>query len=108
MGKSEDGEDFEIQIPNFEAYYGNGSGGVTENFTNSEVKVYPNPVSAGSNAYVDVEGNASISIFNISGAKVMELNCQNKAGIPTEGLNGIYILQISNEQGTKIAKLIVK
>ena len=108
MGKSEDGEDFEIQIPNFEAYYGNGSGGVTENFTNPEVKVYPNPVSAGSNAYVDLEGNASISIFNISGAKVMELNCQNKAGIPTEGLNGIYILQISNEQGTKIAKLIVK
>ena len=110
MGKSEDGEDFEIQIPNFEAYYGNGSGGVTENFTNSEVKVYPNPVSAGRFRIELPNNNEICSVYMWDEVGTMVFNRRFLGSIFDVNVenfqSGMYIIKIVVGDNVYVSKVI--
>ena len=109
MSASASGEEFEILIPKFEACYVEESGGIEESTISSDVvKVYPNPVLAGNEVRISVDGNATVSIYSISGVKVMDFVCQGEASIPTDGMKGIYIIKVDTENGVKTAKLVVK
>ena len=108
MGASAKGEEFEIQIPAFEACY-TKQGGITNAVAeNQTVKVYPNPVKAGESVSIAVEGQATVSIYSLNGAKVAELNCNGEASIPTDGMNGMYIIKVTSDNSVKIAKLMVR
>ena len=108
MGASAKGEKFEIQIPAFEACY-TKQGGITNAVAeNQTVKVYPNPVKAGESVSIAVEGQATVSIYSLNGAKVAELNCNGEASIPTDGMNGMYIIKVTSDNSVKIAKLMVR
>ena len=108
MGASAKGEEFEIQIPAFEACY-TKQGGITNAVADSQtVKVYPNPVKAGESVSIAVEGQATVSIYSLNGAKVAELNCNGEASIPTDGMNGMYIIKVTSDNSVKIAKLMVR
>ncbi len=110
MGKSEDGEDFEIQIPNFEAYYGNGSGGVTENFTNPEVKVYPNPVSAGRFRIELPNNNEICSVYMWDEVGTMVFNRRFLGSIFDVNVenfqSGMYIIKIVVGDNVYVSKVI--
>ena len=108
MGASAKGEEFEIQIPAFEACY-TKQGGITNAVAeNQTVKVYPNPVKAGESVSIAVEGQATVSIYSLNGAKVAELNCNGEASIPTDRMNGMYIIKVTSDNSVKIAKLMVR
>ena len=108
LGASAKGEEFEIQIPAFEACY-TKQGGITNAVAeNQTVKVYPNPVKAGESVSIAVEGQATVSIYSLNGAKVAELNCNGEASIPTDGMNGMYIIKVTSDNSVKIAKLMVR
>ena len=108
LGASAKGEEFEIEIPAFEACY-TKQGGITNAVAeNQTVKVYPNPVKAGESVSIAVEGQATVSIYSLNGAKVAELNCNGEASIPTDGMNGMYIIKVTSDNSVKIAKLMVR
>jgi len=69
-----------------------------EEITNSKIKLYPNP--SDGQFYIDgLEGDADISVFNVSGKKLHEFENVNGKIDVSDLVNGIYFIQITTEKG---------
>jgi hypothetical protein len=69
--------------------------------------VYPNPVTQGNSLYLNETG--SLTIFTLQGSEILNKEIHGAAHISTAALEaGSYILRLSNADGIKQAKLIVK
>ena len=80
--------------------------GTSEKSFKNEVKLYPNPVSAGEMVTVDANVK-SLEIYNSVGQRVKSADA---AKVLTQGLEkGLYIIKTTNDKGEKqSSKLIVK
>ena len=109
MGASAKGEAFEIHVPAFEACYDSNYGSVsTIEPDGNTATIYPNPVNSGETVSINVDGEANVSVYSISGATIFSAKCRSNASIPTDGMNGMYIIKVNYSDNTKTAKLIVK
>ena len=108
MGASAKGEEFEIQIPAFEACY-TKQGGITNAVAeNQTVKVYPNPVKAGESVNISVEKGSIISLYTTNGSLIRKFNASDNTELDTEGLEkGIYILKTAQTNGYSTNKIII-
>jgi glucose/arabinose dehydrogenase len=82
----------------------------TENFTNSEVAIIPNPASDRLRISINNSLITKITILDLKGSVVMtESNLSNSEKfIPIHSLNsGIYIVKINSDNGQSIIKKIV-
>lgn len=85
----------------WEAQYFTGNVGITQNYINSEISIFPNPA----NQYLIINGldaniQNKINIYNLEGKLVLtgESENKNQIKINTEKLkSGVYILKISNK-----------
>ena len=78
---------------------------VNENISN--VSLYPNPT----NGLLNIEGQGSmhISISNLLGQKVLELNAEGNSSIDLSGYGqGIYLVRIVTENGVSLQKVNVR
>ena len=111
MALPEKGVENEILIPTFEQYYGEPSG-IENIFDNKPdvLKLYPNPVEAGAEVNLDIQDDAIVSVYSLSGALVTEVNVEaGNAAISTEGFkSGIYLVRVVTDEVASVAKLIVK
>lgn len=100
----------EILIPTFEQYYGEPSG--VETIVNKTVKldIYPNPVESGASVNIQVEDDAQVGVYAMSGTLMSQMDVQaGCAEISTAGFApGLYIVRVVTENTTSVAKLIVK
>ncbi len=109
LGASAKNTDFEIQVPGFEAVYGEGGGSVSEVTLGNAVKVFPNPIKAGEAFMVAAEGKGVISIYSLSGAMVKQAAFNGSAAISSDGMQaGMYLVRVNTANGVNAAKLIVK
>lgn len=80
--------------------------GVSE-FSADQIQVYPNPA----NEVVNISGisNATIDLFDISGKLMRSVQVMNGSSqLDLKGLNsGIYLMRISNDQGSVTKRLMV-
>ena len=66
-------------------------------------------VSNGSIVIEKIEGNANIRIFDIMGRHIMGTNATGNANIPVETMStGMYIIQMSDDNGVKVQKIIIE
>ena len=112
LGASAKGEDFEIQIPAFEACY-TKQGGITSTVTDSRtVKVYPNPVVGGQFTValpVD-KGICHVGIYNNAGLMVSNGKYEGCIfTVSAEHLQaGIYYVRVVTENDVYVSKIIIK
>lgn len=81
-------------------------------------RTYPNPARKGSQISIEVneQGNFQISLINMKGAKVLTMSRNTSHGsalnfsIPANVENGIYIMQVLNNQNQKshLSKIVVQ
>ena len=112
---------FIIKNANDEVLYtsGNHSNGVFMTYNNecehtnvvevsaSNIRLYPNPT----NGILNIEGNGemTISVMNVLGQKVLETTANDNTTIDLSGFGeGIYMVRIETENGTKTEKVSVK
>ena len=104
------GEEYKIQVPRIEQLYGTPDG--VEHIINNplnNVKLYPNPVEAGTPVTIECDGAAKVEIYNIGGALVQATEIEGTAAIETAALSqGIYIIRVITEDATSMGKLIIK
>jgi hypothetical protein len=77
----------------------------TATFTNTDVRVFPNPT----NNIINIHSNKSfhaLELYNIKGKKIISVKCQNKLSIGSLE-SGIYILKIKSQQNKQVIKRIV-
>ena len=104
LGTSTKGTSYEIQVPDYTAVYTDPSG-VNEVVNNGTVKLYPNPVVAGTP--VQLGTIADVEVYNLNGALVSSQNATDT--IATESLSaGVYVVKVKAEGSVKTAKLIVR
>ncbi len=100
----------EILVPTFEQYYGEPSG--VETIVNKTVNlsIYPNPVESGASVNIQVEDDAQVGVYAMSGTLMSQVEVQSGcAEISTAGFApGLYIVRVVTENKTSVAKLIVK
>ena len=66
-------------------------------------------VSNGSIVIEKIEGNANIRIFDIMGRHLIGTNATGNANIPVETMStGMYIIQMSDDNGVKVQKIIIE
>lgn len=66
-------------------------------------------VSNGSIVIEKIEGNANIRIFDIMGRHIIGTNATGNANIPVETMStGMYIIQMSDDNGVKVQKIIIE
>ncbi|MBO8476883.1 MAG: T9SS type A sorting domain-containing protein, partial [Bacteroidetes bacterium] len=112
LGASAKGEEFEIQIPAFEACY-TKQGGITSTVTDSRtVKVYPNPVVGGQFTValpVD-KGICHVGIYNNAGLMVSNGKYEGCIfTVSAEHLQaGIYYVRVVTENDVYVSKIIIK
>ena len=112
---------FIIKNANDEVLYtsGNHSNGVFMTYNNecehtnvaevsaSNVRLYPNPTNGILN--IEGEGAMTISVMNILGQKILETTANDNTTIDLSGFGeGIYMVRIETENGTKTEKVSVK
>jgi hypothetical protein len=80
----------------------------TNHYGNTSFSVYPNPAIEFFTVTSDSNINA-INIFNLSGQKVADLKANSTSEtIPTSNLtSGLYLVEISTENGTAVQKVVV-
>lgn len=89
----------------FMTYENNCQEAVAEVSANN-VNLYPNPTNGILN--IEGEGEMSISVMNMLGQKVMEIEATDKATIDLNGCeSGIYMIQVETENGTATEKINV-
>ena len=109
MGASAKDEAFEIQVPAFEACYNSNYGSVSSiESDGNTATIFPNPVNSGETVTINVDGEANVSVYSISGATIFSTECKSNINIPTDGMNGMYIIKVNYDDNTQTAKLIVK
>ena len=108
MGASAKGEEFEIQIPAFEACY-TKQGGITNAVAgNQTVKVYPNPVKAGESVSIAVEGQANISVYSSNGLLMLKISTTGNTELSSSGLEkGVYFIKVNQDTKSATNKLII-
>ena len=77
---------------------------VTETVINKDIQVYPNPTSG----LLNVNGNGTmhISISNLLGQKVMELNAEGNTSLDLSRFDtGFYLIRIETENGVSVQKI---
>ena len=74
----------------------------------TQFNVYPNP--ATSTVFVETNGNAQVSIIDVTGRVVKEMVItDNVSAINIEDINeGVYFIMIQNENNRIVEKLVVK
>lgn len=107
MAKSAKGQNFEISVPDFVAVY-DGEGGVGETITPSTFKLYPNPVRSGEPVSLYAEDESEISVYSLNGMKIYGSLGSGMLNIPTEGMEGVYIVRIKSGTTVKTAKLLIQ
>ncbi|MDD3077539.1 MAG: T9SS type A sorting domain-containing protein [Paludibacter sp.] len=71
------------------------------------VSIYPNPTTEGIYINSDMEMENTISIYNLNGSKILCQKVKGNEYVPVSGLpDGIYIITVSNQNGTFKEKLI--
>ena len=66
-------------------------------------------VSNGSIVIEKIEGNANIRIFDIMGRHIMGTNATGNVNIPVETMStGMYIIQMADDNGVKVQKIIIE
>lgn len=110
MSKSDKDVEYKISIPRYEQLYGEPGGVETViNNPGNKIKLYPNPVVAGTPVTIECEGVATVEIYNIGGALVESVAIEGTTSIETAGLNqGMYIVRVTTEDTTSMGKLIIK
>ena len=104
LGTSTKGTSYEIQVPDYTAVYTDPSG-VESVESGKTVKLYPNPVVAGTP--VQLGTIADVEVYNLNGALVSSQNATET--IATESLSaGVYVVKVKAEGSVKTAKLIVR
>ena len=104
LGTSAKGTAYEIQVPAYSALYTDPSG-VNEVVNNGTMKLYPNPVAAGTP--VQLGTTANVEVYNLNGALVSSQKAVE--AIATENLSaGVYVVTVNAEGSVKTAKLIVR
>ena len=74
---------------------------------NSKSFVYPNPNNG--SFTIHAKGESSYQLFNSIGQLVLSGNFTDETQIKAEGLRqGVYFLQLTSEQGTRVEKLIIE
>lgn len=76
-------------------------------FNQEELVLIPNPASD----YIIVRGLQSIghvSVYNLTGQKVLESEISNNKALPVNLFSGLYIVKITSEKSSITKKLIVK
>ena len=94
-------------VPDFEAAYNQQLS--TNDFSNSQVNIYPNPIKKSFSIQVDGISleNISIKIFSVLGEKVLEKSKLISNTVDVSNLEtGFYILKIQNGNQQKTVKLI--
>lgn len=96
------------RIREFEVYGTPASSGVLSPKSKSEsFVIYPNPVELGSSLYLNEEG--LLSVYTLQGSLVYEKAIEGATHVSTGMLvKGSYVVRLSNANGVKQAKLIVK
>lgn len=83
--------------------------GVDESQLN-ETRIYPNPIKNGTNLQVELPESAEIRIVSAQGSVM--LMYQGQAGINAVSIDqftpGVYFVKVSNENGVKVEKLMIK
>ena len=76
----------------------------TEEFDLEEMDIYPNPARDILNLR-NVPLDAEITVINIEGRKVMEVNTFDKVNVSTLE-SGIYLLQVRSDEEVRMIKFI--
>lgn len=71
------------------------------------VKIYPNPAADMINVELNTEIPATITVYNATGAKVLQVNNQKSLDISTLK-SGVYFLGITTKESNVIVKKIIK
>ena len=97
-------KEYEIIVSNFEAVYNYKQGGI-EDINANTLKIYPNPVNSGESVNIEVAESTNLSVFSLSGTKLVDTVINGNCSFSTEGFApGIYLVKL----GTQTTKLIVK
>lgn len=77
-----------------------------------EVQLFPNPVKAGSEVFIDnSEGDVkSVAIYAMSGALLWTSSFENKTGtleVPIRFNKGVYLVQIDGKSSRQVSRLLV-
>ncbi len=83
----------------------NQSGGVADNSL-ANVQVYPNPVTTGI-ITIAKEGSKQVTVFDVTGKKVLTAATQGETVDVSSLVNGVYIVQITIDNATVTKKLVV-
>jgi hypothetical protein len=77
---------------------------------NNLIDIYPNPTSDLVNVYIDNYNNAIINVLDVQGRIIYstKTNQSNTLLQTSAWAKGLYFIQINNNQGTSIHKLVVK
>lgn len=76
---------------------------------NFNIKVYPNPVSSGTEIHIDNAENTTLSLYAVSGTKILHsVPYIDFFQLPSDIKPGIYLLDINVNGVTKQEKIIVK
>lgn len=94
-----------VELKDIEDMYAKSAG--VEGLKNSaDNVVYPNP--ANGVFTVKANGNATLTVTNLSGDVVLQQQFINELVIGQPLAQGVYIVKVSSENGTKTQKLVVK
>lgn len=110
MGASAKNTDFEIQISKLHQLYNDPSG--IENITKERseaVKIYPNPVISSSPIIIEADASATVNIYTLGGSVIKKAVLDGTGAVSTAGLPaGMYVVEVTTDNNTSVAKLIVK
>jgi hypothetical protein len=81
-----------------------------DEYLNDKVSVYPNPVDDRLNMIIDINGQKTIEVFNISGQKVFEINTGDKNIVLKTNRfpSGVYNGLIKSEKGKATFRFVRK
>jgi lysyl endopeptidase len=72
-----------------------------------QIKVYPNPSTGRFN--IDMAQSASYSVYNLSGVRLIEGKANGNFEINMSGFaTGVYLLEIRNQEGIAVKRLLIK
>ncbi|MEG0559483.1 MAG: phosphodiester glycosidase family protein [Muribaculaceae bacterium] len=116
MGASTTGKEYTILMPGIETVYDAvpEGGGVDGVVADNNIQLFPNPVSAGDNAYIKTafEGDIKISITNVAGQQVKNISAKTNGEnitIPTNDLvAGTYFVTVTYNGNNSNVKLVIR
>lgn len=113
MGSSAKNTEFSINMSALETIYKNYGGVSAPTMSGNGISVYPNPAVGGTiTIKADIEGAATVSIFNNVGSLMQSTAATFDSGRCTLSIgdlnSGLYFVNVKSKQGGKTIKLFVK